>query len=262
MTNNRRLRRLPRKVPAIGTGRACIFQPLETRRSRAATLLCATALLLCSAPAGLAAVVQNADGHATITASNAAPARPGPEALAPTNATAPLKLRPGNPEDALKMARHLEFHPADADAWRLLGEYHFRRAEYALAATNFSRGLQQSPDDLLCANNLAAALVVLGRLDEARKMLEARVSLHPKNYSMRFNLACIAARQGRKADALDRLIELEQIRWPALSIHLADPDLDPLRGDPPFIAIQKRVQSRPVVFTFPEPERVDGPAVP
>lgn len=212
----------------------------------------AVALLLLVGGIGTAAVIQDVDGRATITASNIAAARSGPAVQVSTNDNPSLKLRPKNPEDAMSMARHLEFHPADAEAWRLLGEYHFHRSEFGAAATNFSKGLQLVPGDSRCANNLAASLVMLGQVDEARKMLESRVSLFPKNYSMRFNLACIAARQNRKNDAIRQLSELEQMHWPALSLQLADPDLDSLRNDAAFIAIQKRVQHLPAGVRFYE----------
>lgn len=247
----------PQKIPTTGTQRARAFQPLETRPCRTLLHLCAIALLGPVLPA-ISATVGTEPHEAPLPTLE----RITPDPTGTTNELSFTKLRLKDADEAQRMAKHLQFNPADATAWRLLGEYHFRRSEYGEAATNFTKGLQLTPNDSLCANNLAAALVMLGQLDEARKILESRIGLAPQNYSMRFNLACIAARQNRKSDAIRHLLDLEQTRWPALTLHLADPDLDSLRKDPPFIAIQQRIQRQPAGARLYEPLHEQPPVRP
>ena len=250
--------RCPREFPTIGNTRLHNFQTMEKIQALRRLHRTLAAFVLTLPVAIEAATIMTGEKEFSDTRTpQPASYRPASTNIAsadrtsqtastnsPAGPNAP-ELRIKTAEDAALLARELQFHPADAKARRLLGEFHFRRTEYDIAATNFSKSCALAPDDPLAANDLAASLVMLGKLDEARLMLENGLKNHPDSGAMRFNLACIAAKQNRKNDAISYLLDLEHLRWPLLQLHLADPDLDPLRRDSPFIAIQQRVQKLP-----------------
>jgi hypothetical protein len=108
------------------------------------------------------------------------------------------------------------------------------------------------PDHFLTLDTraqLAVNWALQNRNQEAKRELETvlpgleRVAGadHPRVLEMFYNLACLAARVGDREQALGCLERsFEGRRDPGM---LADPDLEPLHGDPRFVALAERVRA-------------------
>jgi tetratricopeptide (TPR) repeat protein len=72
------------------------------------------------------------------------------------------------------------------------------------------------------------------RYDEVEALLREGLELYPGNASLLYDFACLAALQGRKDEAFERLRQ-SLAAQPKYRPHAAkDPDLEALRGDPRF----------------------------
>lgn len=78
----------------------------------------------------------------------------------------------------------------------------------------------------------------LGDVEKSRETFRAAIAAHPDAWQGPFNWACIEARQGDREVALEQLeraaaLDPEAVRKWARE----DPDFDPIRGDPRFLAV-------------------------
>ena len=99
--------------------------------------------------------------------------------------------------------------------------------------------LLQNPDDARARIFFAATLAKMGRKEEAAREGTTALELSPGDPMMLYNCACLYARLGetdRAIAALEQAFALgyENFRWME-----HDPDLDPLRDHPRFIALIK-----------------------
>ena len=97
--------------------------------------------------------------------------------------------------------RGLELAPNDAELLNALGWTLFQDGRSADAVAEYEKALAADPARVKAHNNLALALVELGRLDEAASHFETSLQLEPKAeiYS---DLGFVRARQGRSDEAL------------------------------------------------------------
>jgi tetratricopeptide (TPR) repeat protein len=72
------------------------------------------------------------------------------------------------------------------------------------------------------------------RYDEAEALLQEGLALHPGNPSLLYDLACLAALQGRRDEAFDLLREALEAQPKYVKHASKDPDLESLRDDPRF----------------------------
>ena len=72
------------------------------------------------------------------------------------------------------------------------------------------------------------------RYDEAEALLREGLELHPDNPSLLYDLACLAALQGRTDEAFEHLRESLEAEPKYREYAAKDADLDSLRGDPRF----------------------------
>lgn len=144
-----------------------------------------------------------------------------------------------NEKAALQLAEQwMKSHPKDAAVMRVLGEGQFRAGKYAAARTAYEALLKLAPDDGLVFSQLANVLFRLkdpgavkvaeqavakspgnayatdtlgwilfheGRTDEALQLLRDARLRAPENPEIRFHLATVLAKTGRKAEARDEL---------------------------------------------------------
>jgi mannose-6-phosphate isomerase-like protein (cupin superfamily) len=73
--------------------------------------------------------------------------------------------------------------------------------------------------------------------EQARGILLDGLRVHPEDGGMYYNLACLEAVQGNRAEALAALTKSISLRPEAAGWAPGDEDLEGLRGDPEFVAI-------------------------
>jgi adenylate cyclase len=93
---------------------------------------------------------------------------------------------------------------------------------------------------------MPSPLAVMGDTERAKEWMNRALLLDPDNANMRYNFACDLASYLKDADAALELLGpiLEKISIGLLSHAKADPDLDPLRGDPRFNAMIAAAETR------------------
>ena len=145
-------------------------------------------------------------------------------------------------EDAIRLGRRaFDINPASAHFnLRMLGDALLaeERAEEALAT--YRRGLTTAPDYVRLRNGEARALAELGRGDEARRIALALEEEAEQRYVRGEEIAGIWAALGDRDRAfrwLDRAYEERSAGMP----FLAYPMYDPLRSDPRFQALVRKV---------------------
>jgi adenylate cyclase len=112
-----------------------------------------------------------------------------------------------------------------------------QRAEAALA---------EDPSNGPAITAGAFALATLGRADEARAWARRALAIDPSTFSVPYNLACIFSRQLGDVDAAIELLEplLPKVTAAVLAELNSDPDLEPIRDDPRFVALVAEAEAR------------------
>jgi protein O-GlcNAc transferase len=105
-----------------------------------------------------------------------------------------------------KAAEHLhrvaELQPADAAAWRRLGDAQFAAGEYESAAGTFRRAIALEARHPRAHNNLGRALWMLGQTDAAIEGYRQAIAMDPKYAIAHSNLGLALAVRGEHEDAL------------------------------------------------------------
>ncbi len=96
----------------------------------------------------------------------------------------------------------LDADPDDPDANFGVGMNFFQRKQWALAAESLEACLRRKSKEPAVLNNLALALMGMGRFDEAEKMAKRALELVPSSVEVKATVAeIVAARDGAKAKA-------------------------------------------------------------
>ena len=124
-----------------------------------------------------------------------------------------------------------------------LGRADEMKAAARRALTRTEAAVAERPDDADALAFGAGLLAVLGETDRTRDWAERAAIIEPDDFYMHYNLACAFALLGENDMALDRL---ERIMGPTTMTSLRefmlnDSDLDPLRGEPRYAEMLKRL---------------------
>src|SRR5438046_8814835 len=131
----------------------------------------------------------------------------------------------------------------DLTRW-FLGQAYKNKGQLAEAIVQYEKAAQLNPDPAIQAS-LARAYALAGRKEEARKILDKLTTASRQGYIPAYSLAVIHLSLGDKQEAL-RLLEksyedLAPFDTGVFGSITIDRSLDPLRGDPRFEALARKL---------------------
>lgn len=135
----------------------------------------------------------------------------------------------------------LEIDPNFAHAHFHLGMTYLRKEAYADAIVEFQKAVSLSPNVTDYKGGLGYAYAVAGRRAEAHKVLEDLKARSQKNYVPWFYIAGIYAGLGEKDQAIAHLEKAYSQREQGLAVMKREPMFDPLRSDPRFQDLLRRM---------------------
>lgn len=110
----------------------------------------------------------------------------------------------GEPDEALREASKILDENPDEPRALFLAAYVFLEAErYGMAYNVLKRASEIVPFREEVWNNMGMACMKMGRIDEARKLLNKSLKLNPKNVSAMNNLALICVNEGKPSEAIE-----------------------------------------------------------
>jgi TolB-like protein/DNA-binding winged helix-turn-helix (wHTH) protein len=136
----------------------------------------------------------------------------------------------------------LEMDPANGLVHLILGQTYKYMGDSGAALTELREAARLSPGTPLMTGGLAAAYARSGNRAEALKLLASLSAQAQHEYVSPYYIAVIYAALGDSNQALDWLDKAYADRSNGMVFLKMDPDLDPLRGDPRFEAIEKKLQ--------------------
>jgi TolB-like protein/DNA-binding winged helix-turn-helix (wHTH) protein/Tfp pilus assembly protein PilF len=136
----------------------------------------------------------------------------------------------------------LEMDPSNGLVHLILGQTYEYMGNTEAALTEFREAARLSPETPLMTAGLAAAYARSGNRPEALKLLASLSVQAQHEYVSPYYVAVVYAALGESNQALDWLDKAYADRSNGLVFLKMDPDLDPLRGNPRFKAIQKKLQ--------------------
>ncbi|HEV2364203.1 MAG TPA: TIR domain-containing protein [Caulobacteraceae bacterium] len=127
-----------------------------------------------------------------------------------------------------------------------LGDPEGARAAAKITLERVQPVIAQSPNNGFAGAFGAQALTTLGEFDRAREWMDRALLVDPDNQLMRYNFACLAARElGDRERALDLLGPVFDNVTPNLLLAArTDPDLASIRDDPRFQAMLAEAEQR------------------
>jgi len=106
-------------------------------------------------------------------------------------------------EDYLRQSK--KDFPNNSDGYRMLGNFYYGNAQLDKAATEYASLYQEHPKDILVKKNYIQLLILLNRVDEARKLNDEIVKAKPDDADAQVYKAEIDIRAGKAADAVPTL---------------------------------------------------------
>ena len=153
----------------------------------------------------------------------------------------------GRNDEAIEQLRKtIEMDPTfDLTHW-FLGQAYEDKGQLAEAIAQYEKATQLNPDPAVLAS-LARAYALAGRKEEARKILDNLTTESGQRYIPAYSLAVIHLSLGDKEEALRLLEKSYEDRAPfdtgVFGSIKIDRRLEPLRGDPRFQALVRKVMS-------------------
>ena len=115
-----------------------------------------------------------------------------------------------------------------AMAYQSRGIRALERRQWAMAASDFRRGIELGPDTPSLRHRLGTALFMMGHVDDAVEQFETALRLSPDFAKAHYSLGVIIASRGRYADAIERFSAAVRSEPDYVEAHLALADT--LRG--------------------------------
>ena len=112
-----------------------------------------------------------------------------------------------------------------------LGIIYTETGRLKLAEEQYLKALSMEKNSQPVLNNYGSLLMILGRVDEARMMLEQVIDLNAQNLEALFNLAYVYNNSGNKQKALEMLKKIQKLHPDDSYVNylLEHPDI-PMKG--------------------------------
>lgn len=138
----------------------------------------------------------------------------------------------GMPGEALSILQSLPSHlRGDGRARNLLVCLQIEAKDWAGAAETAHNLVHDNPEDAQHWIHLAYAVRRRDCVTDAEKILRRAIQIHPREWCIRYNLACYAAVQGREDEARALLEEAVALEPSCAFMAREDPDLILLRDE-------------------------------
>jgi tetratricopeptide (TPR) repeat protein len=165
-----------------------------------------------------------------------------PLSLAISNALGGRLLLAGRDHEAMEqIQKTLEMDPNFAPAHNRLGWAHLRNGTYEQAIEEFQKAMALSESDPDFIMDLGYAYAVAGKRDEAQRILAELKRKHERGLAPSSALAIVFGALDEKDEALAWLERAYEERDPRLTYLKVGPRFDPLRQDPRFMEVLRRM---------------------
>jgi len=135
----------------------------------------------------------------------------------------------------------LEMDPSYEWAHLILGQAYEQKGEYILAISELRKAVELSHNSPLMVSALAHAYAISGNRAEAQKLLGQLVTESRKQYVSPYYIAVVYLGLGKNDLATTWLEKAFADRSNGLVFAKVEPELDPLRSDPRFIALEQKL---------------------
>lgn len=112
--------------------------------------------------------------------------------------------KPTQAEDYLRQSK--KDFPNNSEGYRMLGNFYYDNNQFDKAATEYASLYQDHPKDLVVKKNYIQLLILLDRIDEARKLNEEVMKAKPDDSGAQVYKAEIDIRSGKSSDAVTTLL--------------------------------------------------------
>ena len=149
-------------------------------------------------------------------------------------------------DEAIEQYRKaIEMDPTFFAAQREIGTVYVQKRQYQQAITEFQKGLKLSPGDTFALGQLGQAYALAGQKSEAIRILNTLKERSRQGYVRAYDLAAVATGLGDKDQALAWLEKAYQDHSEWLTWAKVEPWMDPLRSDPRFQNLLRRMRLAP-----------------
>jgi TolB-like protein/Tfp pilus assembly protein PilF len=135
----------------------------------------------------------------------------------------------------------LEMDPSYEWAHLILGQAYEQKGQYDLAIGEFQKAVELSHSSPLMLSALAHAQALGGNHAEALKLLSQIEDMSKKQYVSPFYIAIVYLGLGKNETAMTWLEKAYADRSNGLVFLKVEPELDPLRSNPRFVALQQKL---------------------
>ena len=111
--------------------------------------------------------------------------------------------KPGQAEEFLRQSK--KDFPNNSEGYRMLGNFYYGNTQFDKAAIEYASLYQEHPKDIVVKKNYIQLLILIDKIDEARKLNDEVVKAKPDDPDAQVYKAEIDIRSGKASDAVTTL---------------------------------------------------------